>query len=1017
MSNSGTTFLSWLEEIGSERVERDYEARYWDSTKETLVGLYSDRENGEPIETVSQIVSRVADSMAIGELPYILTPGEIVKLKLGDALDFQVVKYWADVFSEMIGRQYFWMNTPANINANPSVALSVIQYEAYGKLSGMNLDDTWLKSEEYRQFYLDNPSMNQVDDCSVQVLYKWEMGRLADSLQGKGCLAACGVNYVHDTLQDIQGAAFRSVVAAKNAMGFGINTSNMRPWSSLVSNGAAASGPDRFYQKTIASAVEAVAQGGRRGGALIEWRNSDHPDILFFIDKKRIPVVTSVGDLLINNLKTERDTQKALAEAIKEHATQYHRYMQQQDYLKNTNISVLAMPGFMDAVLSRSFYPATYQGEKWGRKLYDPRKPRLNQYGFQEVSKLTKEPIYEEYSVDLTRYPEAQDAALAAARIHSVSHRLTGNSVTVQGFFYAPEVFDRIVENMRDSGEPGIGFYDRINEHNANSHHYDLVTTNPCGEQALPAGKSKDGTRNFLGICNLSSLNAAHADFWNPDNSYRYEDMRKVAEIQQRAMDNVTTVSWFPLPEQNLTSRLERRNGAGFAGVAEYLCRLELRFGTQESHAAVEKLFKYLAEGAYQMSHNMAKERGVYPLWYGSGYELNAVEVRNTCMLNNAPTGTLAQAMQTTWGVEPLDGIVFSRKVRSRKVDFVAPGFREAMARCYHWPESELEQSELMTSIRENKNGKKSVKGLSSIPKHIQHAFPIRVEIDPNDYIDHLAACYRGACDTPAGGLAMNSISNTCLLPRDPDAALVRQSILRAHEHKVKAITLYPDGCRLSQPIDQVDPTSEDNGGLFELLGVHKVNRVNTDVTEGATVKMTIADGNGGQKMHVTLNHEDGKPGRLLEVFAKVGKAGCIENGLFEALGRLSSAFLQYAAQFGEVERQKAQAEIVKQLSGIESGYVSWHKWTDKEKPSVIKSACDALAGAIRFYDRKFSEQREVKENVLGIPEKFVPAPVDKLPVKKVETRSTPPCPKCGEDTVLADGCPACPGCGYSKCG
>ena len=112
------------------------------------------------------------------------------------------------------------------------------------------------------------------------------MGRIASELRGKGCLAACGVTYVQDSLEGIQEAARVEALAAKAAMGMGLNTSTLRPWSSIISNGAAASGPDRFYEKTIAKAVEAVAQGGRRGGALIELRNSDHPDILFFIDKK-----------------------------------------------------------------------------------------------------------------------------------------------------------------------------------------------------------------------------------------------------------------------------------------------------------------------------------------------------------------------------------------------------------------------------------------------------------------------------------------------------------------------------------------------------------------------------------------------------------------------------------------------------------------------------------------------------------------------------------------------------------
>lgn len=129
-------------------------------------------------------------------------------------------------------------------------------------------------------------------------------------MRGKGCLAACGVTYVEDSLEGIQEAARIEALAAKAAMGMGLNTSSLRPWASIISNGAAASGPDRFYEKTIAKAVEAVAQGGRRGGALIELRNSDHPDILFFIDKKKLiapPTMSSIYMEISREVSQEPD--------------------------------------------------------------------------------------------------------------------------------------------------------------------------------------------------------------------------------------------------------------------------------------------------------------------------------------------------------------------------------------------------------------------------------------------------------------------------------------------------------------------------------------------------------------------------------------------------------------------------------------------------------------------------------------------------------------------------------------
>ncbi|MBX9694532.1 MAG: hypothetical protein K2Z81_19250, partial [Cyanobacteria bacterium] len=243
--------------------------RYLESTQETLVGLYAkrDTETGLPIEDLSAIVYRVAQSIALAELKYCIGPEELVNMELEQALAHPQVVKWAGVFADHIGNQKFWANTPANINADPEVSLQVLQYWAHGTLEGLEESSIWLVSEELRQ-------RAEVEIDQTLSIHKQAMARIAKNLRGRGCLAACGVAYVKDSLEGIQEAARIEALAAKAAMGMGLNTSTLRPWSSIISNGAAASGPDRFYEKTIAKAVEAVAQGGRRGGALIELRNS-----------------------------------------------------------------------------------------------------------------------------------------------------------------------------------------------------------------------------------------------------------------------------------------------------------------------------------------------------------------------------------------------------------------------------------------------------------------------------------------------------------------------------------------------------------------------------------------------------------------------------------------------------------------------------------------------------------------------------------------------------------------------
>lgn len=998
-------------------VKEDYSNKYWESTQETLVGLYGKRDSqtGLPVESVDDIIHRVADAVSIAELKYALSPSELTELTLEQALQHPRSSQWAHIFAENIGNQRFWANTPANINSDPAVSLKVLQYWAHGKLANMKEEEIWMRSEELRSAVL----QNRIEKLSE---HEVAMGKLAADLRGRGCLAACGVAYVVDSLEGIQEAARIEALAAKAAMGMGLNTSSLRPWSSVISNGAAASGPDRFYEKTIAKAVEAVAQGGRRGGALIELRNSDHPDILFFIDKKKLIPPPNLSKIYEEKAKENRQgpgenglnyKKRVMQLAEQKYGEMYAQYIERQNYLKNTNITVLAMPGFMEAVEQKRFFPATFDKQQWTGPVYDPRKTVVDsKTGQPKINKLTKEPVFEEYSVLIEAFPEALEAA---RKLPNAVVEITDKYVRVRGHFYAPEVFSRVVEGMRDSGEPGLAFFETVNAGNANDHAYDLNTCNPCGEQFLPAGPGKDG-RTYMGNCNLSSLHAAHPDFWNPDGTYNMSSMRAVARIQQRFMDNVTDVSWYPIPMQNMTARMERRNGGGFAGIAEFLSRLGQEFGAQEALDSTEELFRQYTRASFEASVDLAKERGVYPLWEGSKFHKKGQRVRNSCMTNNAPTGTLAQALQTSWGVDPHNGIVFSRKVRSRFVDFVAPGFKELMIQNNAWPTSEQDQQELMSAIRKNH---KSCRGLAQVPETVQKAFPIRVEVEPEAYIRHLAAIHKGTNDYPE---TFNSVSNTCSIPLDSSMEAVHDAAMLAWKLGVKDITFYPDGSRLSQPVEKIAREDYDrDSDLLSQLGHQERRTINIEETVGQTYKVRVGSPEGGSTLHVSLNHEIKHPGELIEVYARMGKPGAVEAGLFEAVGRLASAFLQYAAEFGPEERTKAEESIVHHLINIQSGYPAFFKFADSDKSVVVQSPCDGLAKSIqqyrRWYDRLQAERQGVKYEPTATYETVVS--VDASPSQAGVMRGAmPSCSKCGgESFVKIDGCTVCQSCGFSKCG
>lgn len=332
------------------------------------------------------------------------------------------------------------------------------------------------------------------------------------------------------------------------------------------------------------------------------------------------------------------------------------------------------------------------------------------------------------------------------------------------------------------------------------------------------------------------------------------------------------------------------------------------------------------------------------------------------------------------------------------------------------WTDKEEGQNALMQKIRSNH---KSCRGLSEVPEAVQKAFPIRVEVEPELYIRHLAAVHRGADQYPE---AFNSVSNTCSIPLDFSEQAVYDATLLAWELGVKDITFYPDGSRLSQPVEKI--AREDYAGeevdLLTLVGHQERRLINVDETSGQTYKVRVGSPSGGSTLHVSLNHEAARPGELIEVYARMGKPGAIESGLFEAVGRLASAFLQYAAEFGEEERAKAERSIVRQLVNIQSGYPAFFKFSDAEKPLVIQSPCDGLAKAILQYRRNF-EAPATAGTSGGTNTSVTYTTVKTQASTTVEegwSEAISACGKCGSSEWLKiDGCLVCQGCSYSKCG
>jgi ribonucleotide reductase alpha subunit len=255
-----------------------------------------------------------------------------------------------------------------------------------------------------------------------------------------------------------------------------------------------------------------------------------------------------------------------------------------------------------------------------------------------------------------TSYPDYDDVWDGDLEKWEASGRRVLHYRTVK----ARDLWNAIIESAWASAEPGVWFRERSNKM-SNSHYYSsLVSTNPCGEQPLPA----------FGVCNLGAINLAK--FYDPKtNDVLWDDLDRTARISTRFLDNVidsTPYFFEPNRQQQLS---ERRVGLNTMGIAELMIKLGIRYGSDESVAFIDKLYSFLVRAVYETSADIAAEKGAFPRFDAekflqSGFmqslpadireKVRKQGIRNVTLLTQAPTGCVAPdtLISTAKGMRPI---------------------------------------------------------------------------------------------------------------------------------------------------------------------------------------------------------------------------------------------------------------------------------------------------------------------------------------------------------------------------
>ncbi|XKE96193.1 vitamin B12-dependent ribonucleotide reductase [Metaplanococcus flavidus] len=558
--------------------------------------------------------------------------------------------------------------------------------------------------------------------------------------------------------------------------GVGTNGSTLRPRNTLARGVNGKSSGSVSWLDDIAKLTHLVEQGGSRRGAQMIMLADWHPDIAeFIISKMQNPrilryLIENTEDETIKKLAKDKLKFKPLTEqeeAMYQGVLNYRAIpgmggfnekimrdaetklrdggtysVHNEEFLTGANISVTLTSDFMTAVENN--------------ENFDLRFPAVESYSKEEMA------IYNE------QWQEIGDVR---------EWERMGHKVRTYRTMKARDLWNLINVCATYSAEPGIFFIDNANEKtNAKAYGQKVVATNPCGEQPLAP----------YSVCNLAAVNLAQ--FADPKTKeVDFESLKETVRVGVRMQDNVIDATPYFLEENRIQALGERRVGLGVMGLADLLIYCDKEYGSPEGNELVDRIFKTIAVAAYEVSTELAAERGSFPFLEGETEEQTAAlrkaftetgfmqgmpeeiregilanGIRNSHLLTVAPTGSTGTMVGVSTGLEPYYSFTYYRSGRLGKfIEVKADIVREYLK---NNPEADEE----------------------NLPK----AFVTSMDLAPEAHADVQCIIQRWID---------SSISKTVNAPRGYTVEQVEGVYERLYKGGAKGGTVYVDGSRDSQ--------------------------------------------------------------------------------------------------------------------------------------------------------------------------------------------------------------------------
>jgi ribonucleoside-diphosphate reductase alpha chain len=353
----------------------------------------------------------------------------------------------------------------------------------------------------------------------------------------------------------------------------------------------------------------------------------------------------------------------------------------------------------------------------------------------------------------------------------------------------AYKLFMKLVKNNWDFAEPGILFWDKIENNHLLSadKEFKYAGVNPCAEEPLPAGGSC-----LLGSINLSEFVTEpftqHATF---DNDKFKECVRDCVVGLNEVLEEGLPL--HPLEQQKESVSKYRQIGLGVMGIADMLIKLGIRYGSDEAVKLCEELSNMMLNEAVKQSALLAKEYGPFEKYneeviFNSKFFINNISdevkelvreygLRNSQLLTIPPTGSISTMLGISGGIEPIFNLSYFRKTESvHDEDVVYKVYTQVV-------------KEYM-----------DINGISN-EEDLGDIFVTAMNLKAEERIK-MQGAWQKNIDA--------SISSTINLPNEATIEDVYDIYVNAWKNDLKGITIYRDGCKRSGILTNEKPKEEE---------------------------------------------------------------------------------------------------------------------------------------------------------------------------------------------------------------